>query len=260
MLVHGLVSGLTSSLVSGIVPSEGGGSSPSLLEQAEALSTPLVRYVASESPGTINTDGTGSEATATDAVGRIPDLSGNGNYCVAGTIATPSDTARATLTQDGSYLAWDFNGTNNYYSLFDPPFLSDIGAIIHVGTRATTGIVTIGLGRNGSSTGTLWFSNNVQYYGLRNTWLAVSADTTTGAIVRTAWRSGANEIIRVNGAQFASAAAAAATVSVDSLGRGSSLFNSGLLHGLIVLPAGVSQEAVEAWEAYAASLNGATLA
>lgn len=176
-----------------------------------------------------------------------------GNHAKAGTWSLPSDTARPT--RGDGFL--NYNGANNYFSLLNPVPLTDIGAIIHVCSRGSNGIKTIGTGKDGQFSGSLWFSNDRPYFGLRDTWVGQDVNLFTGPLVFTNWIDGSEEVLRVNGVEIHRAAVGPRTTNLDWLGKAYTHFHDGPQHAVQHLPPGVDLAMIQAWEAYGRTLNGA---
>ena len=176
-----------------------------------------------------------------------------GNLARAGTWPTPSDTARPT--RGDGFL--NYNASNNYFSLLNPVPLADIGAIIHVCERPSTGIVTAGTGKDGSFSGSMWYANNRLYHGIRDTWLAADANLFTGPLVFTNWIDGTDEVLRVNGVEVSRVPVGPRTSSLHFLGRSYTYYHNGPQHAVQHLPPGVDLAMIQAWEAYGRTLNGA---
>tara|TARA_Y100001947_G_C10286111_1_gene280687 strand:- start:194 stop:976 length:783 start_codon:yes stop_codon:yes gene_type:complete len=258
-IISGITGGLTGGLISGLA----GTTAATLLAKARALQEPVALWVASESPGTVNTDGTGSEATPTQLVGRIPDISGNGNYAVAGTIATPDNSARATLTEDGDFIGWDFNGTDDYYSLLSPYTITESMTLMSAFGRAGTGLRSVPIGSVSDVVhGGYWWTNDTQYVALGATQTAGPLSTDTGSFVWTASRNATGQILRRNGTEIISRAASTVSGSIDEIGYANDVveFHDGLIYGVAIFDVELTGAALAAWEAYFASLNGVTLA
>lgn len=257
-IISGVKSGLTGGLTGGLM-----GHNLTLLKRALALASPVLFYDASQSPGTVNTDGTGAQAAAGQLVGRIPDLSGNGNYCVAGTIAAPANASRATLTQDGDFVGWDFDGTDDYYSLLNQIAVTEDMTIISAFKRAGTGLKSVPIGSVSDDVhGGYWWTNDTQYVALGATQTAGPLSTDTGNFVWTASRNASGQILRRNGTEIISRAASVVSGSIDELGYANDVseFHNGLVYAVAVFESELTGEALAAWQAYFASLNGVTLA
>jgi len=225
------------------------------LERLLSMS-PSVLYWRTQSPGTVNRDGTGAVATGTDLVGRIPDLSGNNNYAAA-----PADGNRSTLSATG----WGFDGTDDYYTLASALTVGTNYTVVRGFKRATAGIVSLGLGNSGANTpyDPLWFTDNNIY-----SWLGPdgylgtsSTNTNTGSFVTTARRNASAQSLRLNGAAVTTTLTAATDgTSLTSLGRRNTTYNAGEICFLAVFPSELSGGDLAFAERIAAEATGATLA
>lgn len=246
--------------VSGVL---GGAGGQTALDQVLAYSPSLLIWP-EYATMTQATDGTGAAPGTGDPVGRILDLSGNGNNIIAGTWASPADAARATLTAGN---ALNFSGVDDYYSLLNAVSITESMTIVRAFKRASAGIENVGLGYSvGSSpTEAFWYLSNAFYSGrlagdTAETVIS-SADTSSGSFVSSNIRNASTEILRINGALKNSGNGGVLSGSLDLFGRrGGSNYNSGEISFLAAFDTELTGADLSLVEQIAAATNGATLA
>lgn len=227
------------------------------LQRLLALSPSLVVWPALATM-TVATDGTGAAPAPGQVVGRILDLSGNGNNLIAGTWASPSDAARATY-QNG---AISFNGSANYYSLLSAISITTDMTVVRAFKRAGAGIRSVGLGAIASSNPRefFWQNSNVQSFSLSAATKTISgSSTTTGSFVSTVTRNVSQEIARLNGAQIDAQSASAVSGSFTALGNVLTNLNNGEISLLAVFTDELIGSDLALVEQIAAATNGSVL-
>jgi len=230
------------------------------LQKILALSPSLLIWPA-QTTMTVATNGTGAAPTTGQSVGRILDLSGNGNNLIAGTWASPSDAARATLTAGN---ALNFDGSSDHYSLLNAISITTNMTVVRAFKRASAGISTVGLGISSADFPAegRWGVGNFNVVALGATQTQSTATfTDTGSFVFTAQRTASVQSLRRNGAGVALASSTPPTVSgsFDSLGRLNALYNNGEISFLALFPTELTGADLALVEQIAAATNGATL-
>jgi hypothetical protein len=225
------------------------------LEKILALS-PSVLYWRAQSPGTVARDGTGAVATNTEPVGRILDLSGNGNYAAA-----PADGNRSTLNATG----WVFDGTDDYYSLLSAVTIPVSVTIVRAFRRPLGLTISAGLGNASANSPyeALWFNENTIFAWLDAAGLIQesSANASTGAFVVTTRKTLLTQTLRLNGAAVTTTPTiAVGGTQLNSFGRRNANYNAGEISFLAVFAAELTGADLALVEQIAAGTNGATLA
>lgn len=185
-----------------------------------------------------------------------------GNHLRAGTWASPSDTARATRGITSGKWRWNFNGSNNYYSLLTPISVTENMTVIRAFRRASAGVDSVGLGSAGALPHEAWTTTtNVIYSRLGSTVRTqATGQTWTGPNVMTTLKTASFERVRLNGVAFADQAGNTDTTSLTALGLRSTNYNNGDISAAAVFDSELTGNALAAWERYIASLNDAVLA
>lgn len=161
-------------------------------------------------------------ATIDGLVGTRLDLSGNGNHSVA-----PSDAARGTLRTDGTLYWIEYGGDDSYAvpSVNIAQNMSEVFAF----SRPSSGINSIGFGAGAVALphGHWWYIDNQTYVALGATESAsLNSSSATGQFVTSNIRNATNEILRRNGLQRGTRAAAAVSGTITHAGKTGGSFSS----------------------------------
>jgi hypothetical protein len=183
-----------------------------------------------------------------------------GNHLRAGTWATPSDAARGTFQNN----AINFSGVDDYYSLLNAIPITESMTVVRAFKRASAGINTVGMGTLASATpieGYWRSADNLNLLGLP-TERTSAANTSTGSFVTASRRNASALTLRLNGTEVISNTPGAASGSFETIGRRSSVYNSGELSFIMVVDETVNpltDANLTLVEQIAAGTNGATL-
>ena len=256
MAVRSAVGSAVRSPVRGVL---GGGATQTDLQRLLALSPSLVIWPA-QATMTQATNGTGAAPGSGDPVGRILDLSGNGNNLIAGTWASPSDAARGTFQNN----AISFSGVDDYYSLLNAISITTNVTVVRAFKRASAGIKSAGIGKSGVAAvprDLLWFTDNEYYVGLGTSQTNTGLNTSTGSFVATTKRTVSTQEVRLNGSVIVTGSPPSiSTSTLDQIGLlGTAEYNSGEISFLAVFPTELTGADLTLVEQIAAATNGAVL-
>lgn len=206
------------------------------------------------------TDGTGAAPLSGDPVGRVQDLSGNGNNLIAGTWASPSNAARGTFQNN----AINFDAVNDYYSLLNAINITESMTVVRAFKRASAGIRSLGIAGNGAG-GTPydidWGTDNILRSRIPSGG-ASTANTNTGSFVGTISRNSSASSLRLNAAEVLSSSPGTAADNFTVVGAraAGTVYNSGEISFLAVFPTELTGANLALVEQIAAATNGAVLA